>query len=477
MSQSQPINEKAQSKSPFKHKRASDSSYELTPHLLVFLKDYPFFAELSRHVRKVPTYRLPTAGVSFNVKTEDLELGYNPDFMKKLSVSETRGVLMHEFYHIVFKHITARVRKPHKLWNWATDLAINSLITEKETPNQGERMLPHDCLVPGVEWRSPETLALGPNPLYDFVLTLPKMLSSENYFELLNQSDVPKPSDEDEQGGQCDGNCQPDDGSGGKPCDGSCKCNKEPKVGSEGEGTMDSHGWENIPEDKRAIADNVIDGILRKAVHAADSSSNGWGSIPTELRDAIRRSVQGYVNWRNVLRQFVGKLIRGYKSTSFKRINRRFPYMHPGAKVGHVAKLIVFRDESGSVGNDMLAEFTAELFSLTKKVQIDFCPFDCQCSEDDIVPWLKGRVPEAGLTRTKDGGTDFDAPTRIFNDPKNRGRWDGMLIFTDGGAPEPEACRGKRGWIIPKGLQLAFKSEELQVFIDKEQRTEDSVTH
>ena len=446
--------------------------FELHPHLLVFISNYPFYAELSRHVTKRASKHIPTAGVKFDLVSESLELVYNPDFMAKLSVSEVRGVLMHEFNHIVFKHLTARKQEPAKVWNIAFDCAINSLIVEKETPNPGEKMLPWNCCVPGHDWESPEEKALPAdkkNGLADVIKGFPKLCSSERYYDMLQKAEQDgkcnPPKDH-----KCDGNCKPGTGEPGEgePCP---NC-------SGGPGTLDDHSeWANIPEDKRAIADNVVDGVLRKAVAAADQVSNGWGSIPAELRDLIRRSISGVVDWRKVLAQFVGKLVRGYKTTTFKRINRRFPYMHPGKKAGHVAKLLVARDESGSVCNDMLAEFTAELFSLTSKVEIDFLPFDCSCTNEDIVPWSRGQVPEAGKNRTKDGGTDFNAPTNVFNDPANRGRWDGMLIFTDGQAPKPDSCRGKRGWVVPKQCKLEFESDELQIKIDREKALGEGVTY
>jgi predicted metal-dependent peptidase len=128
--------------------------------------------------------------------------------------------------------------------------------------------------------------------------------------------------------------------------------------------------------------------------------------------------------------------------------------------------LIIFRDESGSVSNEMLSDFFAELASLTKNVEIDFCPFDCYCDEKDIVPWRKGTIPEKATKRTRGGGTDFNAPTAIINDVKNRKRWDGALIMTDGYAPKPEPSYKKRGWVLAKGCKLEFESPELQIKIE-----------
>ena len=44
----------------------SDTDYNIDRHLISFLQDAPYFAELSRYIRKVPTTDLPTAGVAFD---------------------------------------------------------------------------------------------------------------------------------------------------------------------------------------------------------------------------------------------------------------------------------------------------------------------------------------------------------------------------------------------------------------------------
>ena len=136
-----------------------ESDFNLERHLIVFLQDCPFFAELSRHLTKVPTRDIPTAAVSYDPRTEQIVLFYNPDFFETLSNNEIRGVLTHEFYHLVFCHLSSRRKNPPRMWNIATDLAINSLIIENAQKPAGSsgndladaRILPKFVLVPG-QW-------------------------------------------------------------------------------------------------------------------------------------------------------------------------------------------------------------------------------------------------------------------------------------------------------------------------------------
>jgi len=111
-------------------------------HTARLLLDEPFFASLSRRVNKTSSTALPTAGVRVNPKTAQFEMIYNPEFFEKLDDAARKDVLKHEFYHLVFEHVTGR--KPDGInpltWNFATDLAINSHLEN----------LPKGCLKPGL---------------------------------------------------------------------------------------------------------------------------------------------------------------------------------------------------------------------------------------------------------------------------------------------------------------------------------------
>lgn len=428
-----------------------ETDFNLDRHLISFLQDNPFFAELSRHIQKTPTNSMPTAAVAFNEKSDEIVLYWNPEFFSQLSQREVRGVLTHEYYHLVFGHLYGRRRTPPQLWNIATDLAINSVIIDAGKHGSshrlsGDRLLPEFALIPGVfpkhpdgrEYTADEKTAMK---LAAVIEKLPSMKASEWYFEKIKEE-----SDKDKANGG---------------------------TGFDGEGgmsSMDDHGaWDEVPEDIKEYVEGKVKSIVEKAARHADSQANGWGNIPSELVDAIRKSVTSVVNWRNVLRQFVGTITRGGRSTSIKRINPRYPYIHPGIKRGHVAKLLIAIDQSGSVSNEMLGEFFGELGSLTKKVTIDVLPFDTVAAEKDLYTWRRGANLPA--KRVRGGGTDFNAPTDFANNSKNRGRWDGILYLTDGECSAPKSSRIKRGWVLGKGCKLIFDSAEIQIHMSDEKQS------
>ena len=465
-----------------------DTEYNLDRHLIAFLQDTPFFAELSRYIRKIPTTAIPTAGVTFDQRYDDITLYWNPDFFASLSDSDVRGVLIHEFYHLIFQHVTTRIKKPFSMWNIATDLAINSIIVSSDSRSA---TLPEGGLIPGKFPAPPSERKLTKEeknamPLAALIESFPHAQASEWYFDKLketaektqknncpvhgdgksNKSNKDKQAQDKSninQGQPGDANPQSDDHShshGDEKNSGpTCTCGEEWLV------SMDDHsGWEQIPEEMRESVAARIANVVDKAVKVADAQANGWGNIPSNLREDIRKSVSHIVNWKTVLRQFIGNLERGSKTSSMKRINRRYPYIHPGTKRGYNAKLLIAVDQSGSVSNEMLTLFFNELTSLTKRVSVTILPFNCSVADKDMTEWRKGTNPP--ISRVLGGGTDFNAPTTFANDPKNRGRWDGMLILTDGECSAPIPSRIKRGWVLGPNHKLAFATNEIAISLD-----------
>ena len=156
-------------------------SFDLNKHIYRLLQDEPFFAALSRQIDKRMTRTVPTAGVGVNKNTGYFELYYNPDYFESISDKQKSGVLKHEFYHLIFEHVTDRLPADGMsvLWNIATDLAINGFIRDE---------LPDGCCVPGEG---------------DFI-NFPEQLTAEAYFEMLKKS-PPKDQNPNPSKGEADG--------------------------------------------------------------------------------------------------------------------------------------------------------------------------------------------------------------------------------------------------------------------------------
>jgi predicted metal-dependent peptidase len=427
-------------------------TYNFDHHLIQSLQASPFFTELSRWIRKRPSEEVPTMGVRFNRYTEDVELMYNPRWSCQWTSEQHKGVIRHEFYHILFKHITTRRRTPHLIDNIAGDLCINSIIKEdgSELPDRlylpGQRPLPPEY--PSFCKNSEED-ELIMKSLGDLIEGMPKMLTSDVYFNMMKQWG-------DQMNKQFGEGClrpwglDPTDGDGG--------------ILGPGSG---HDGWDDIPDDLKDLVGRKIREMTRKAVKKADSESNGWGNIPAEIREAIRASVENRVDWKAILKNFIGNANRGHRTTSYRRINKKYPMIHPGPKRTYLPKILIAIDQSGSVDDESLAAIFGVLGSLAKKVSFTVVHFDFTVDKDSVKEWKRGQKIE--LNRTRCGGTSFEAVTQFVNAAENSGKWDAVIIATDGECEAPSACKIKRAWLIVPSRKLNFATSELVISMDLNQ--------
>ena len=74
------------------------------------------------------------------------------------------------------------------------------------------------------------------------------------------------------------------------------------------------------------------------------------------------------------------------------------------------------------------------------------------------------------MMRVRGGGTSFDAVVEFVNRPENRGRWDGVIIATDGECSKPASSRVKLAWLITPGHKLMFEPDPEQLVIEMSDR-------
>jgi len=411
-------------------------SFDLSLHAYRLLMEEPFFAALSRRIEKISTTAIPTAGVRVNPETAQFEMVYNPEFFASLSEKHVKGVLKHEFYHLIFEHVTSRKPEgvPHKTWNIAADLAINSHLKDE---------LPELACMPGV------------GPFAD----LPAGESAEWYL-----ANIKKDGGEEEGEGSAggDGGESTEDGEGSDSSEGS----EAGDSGGAGEpGSFDDHsGWDdgNMPAEANQMAQERLKNALKEAAQEASQAAKGWGSVSAEVKQEIIKRLETKVDWRKVLRYFIKTSQRASRRSSVKRINKRYAYIHPGKKVLRQAKIAIAIDQSGSVSDHMLESFFAELNGLAKLAEFTVIPFDTEVPEDKVYVWKKGQNKKT--ERVSCGGTCFDAPT----DYVNKHSFDGVIILTDMEAPKPKRCKAQRMWMTDQrgAARPYFQTNERVIAID-----------
>lgn len=452
------------------------------PYVLDLAWDEPFFGSLSRRIAKVKTGSIPTAGVT--VGDGLMEMFWNPIFFKhglreglgtgappeELTAEDAkklndahrarvRGVLKHEFYHIIFEHVTRRRQTPAVLWNVATDCAINSLIPRTELPDfclfPGEMYIPRDA---PPDWK--------PGLIARLIKELPAEKESEWYMSYLLQHPevqdamqrararargvgVPDPGG---KGGE--GQEEGEQSGGGSGSDGAFNRALEEELYGKGGGQFDDHNmWDRLSDDQRDMMRDYIRDIFRDCVREAESRSNGWGNLPESIRAHLKKLISRNVDWRELLNQFIGRSMSCRTTSSIKRVNRRAPWDFPGRKRMYSARPMLAVDESGSVSDWAVALFFAEMSTLGNLTEYDLVPFDHTVDEKNIQRVRRGTQPV--LKRTRCGGTDFSAPIKYANE--HRDRYDAVIILTDGECCPPIKCNVPLAYVIAPGHKLCFE--------------------
>ena len=412
--------------------------FNLNMHTARLLMREPFFAALSRRIDKTSSTSIPTAGVRVNPHSAQFELLYNPEFMGQLKEEHQLGVLMHEFYHIILEHVTGR--KPSdglkRIDNIAMDLAINGLpeMNGKLPCEADPGPIMHDGK--GMQGVFP-----GEGPFKD----LPAGKSYEWYLEALK--DMAENQEEQEGEGE-GGQGQPGDGNG-DPFGGADSFDDHDQFG-ESDGTTQEIAKERLKE------------AVKQAAEEAEKSRN-WGSVSHSMRQDILDRIQTKVDWRKVLRYFVKTSQRADKRSTPRRLNKRYPRIHPGKRVRRQAKIAISIDQSGSVDDGMLAAFFSELNKLAEVAEFTVIPFDTRVAEDKVYTWKKGQSKKTERVLT--GGTCFNAPTKYVNE---RG-FDGHIVLTDLMAPKPVASKCQRMWMTTKqyAARPYFSTNERIIAIDE----------
>ena len=350
-----------------------------------------FVHEVLMMMEKRTDKAIGTMGVA--IIDSKLHLIYNPNFVNTLTDPELRWVVTHEIYHVVLHHCCVKLpERPEdrKLYNIAADLAINCLI-----PNDPSRHMPKYKDGP---MKDKELGLLPTKEPYNFL----DKQSMEQYVQLLREM---KDSEKDIGDG-------------------------------EGSGGLDNHdGWTDADAE-------VIKQEIRNKIEQISKRENGWGHMPGDVQAIIQAAQRSSVRWWKYLRHYLGNLVTSKVEPTFKKPNRRYGYPYCGSKRLHTDRKLVAIDTSGSIGDDDLSHFLAEVNRLAEIQPVDLVMFD-QVVQGKIVPFDRKR---ARLEVKGRGGTAF---TPVFELAEQR-RYQSLIVLTDGCAEEPPKPRHVKDvlWVL-----------------------------
>ncbi len=333
---------------------------------MAILDRHPFWGHLLLHMRLVPAPELPALAATDCVR----RIWYNPLFSRHLSVESLGFVLLHEVSHQVFASADRARGRDHRLWNAATDYAINRTVAAIRAPDDPRRPLypPPRGTIPGLG----EVDVLLDNRYAGLV--------AEVIYEHLVPKELPPMRRIEVRLGP--GHTLP--------------------------GVLDHGGGVDIhlPDSLSSEERDELGDRLREAVRSA-AALGERGDVPAGFERLLEAPRGGRLPWRALLERIVnGALVPA--NYSYRRPNRRYwvdGLVVPGLVNEAAPEVVVALDTSASMRAASLNRAAAELAGLLEAVpRVTLAVADARVHE--VVPpsgmreWLMQRRAKGG------GGTD-----------------------------------------------------------------------
>ena len=307
------------------------------------------------------------------VRSGRRRLEYNPVFLEQMSDAGLEEALKTEAIRILLKH--PYERKPDGCSQQAVSVGSNLVIGDNYDYGTFRIERPDD---------------------YE----LPRGMAYEWYSRKIQEM-LPESPDGDGEG---DGNEEENE--------------KQEKLAGSGDRNRDlSELWE---EDELTVA--LINGIIE--------GCTSWGSLAGAFAEQLKASTRAKINWRNVFSGFRASILSSKRKLTRMRPNRRTGFQNMGSIRRFDTKLLVAVDVSGSISSTSLSYFYGVVNSAFRYgfEAIDVIQFDCGVR---VVQSLKKVVRDTLAVGR--GGTSFQEPVEYAHE----NGYDGLVILTDGYAPEP----------------------------------------
>lgn len=280
-----------------------------------------FYAELIMQMNRVVSDRVPTLGVTIKDK---IYLHINPKFFASISPEEQVAVLKHECQHILHDHIPrSKDFAPDVYKEGDTDI-VDSVINQAK--HQVINIAADLSINPGI----PD---LPAGAVYPSDFKLPKGHTLEFYANELKDNENLKNLN-----------------------------------------TIGDHSlWSESEGDKEMLKEKV-----KQAVKNAAANTRSAGKMTADLELLVDRLNHIPKDWRSDLRRFVSRSMEVNIDTSRKKRNRRYGISQPGMVKEERLHIGVAIDTSGSISDEALSQFMAEIANIAKYAEVTVVEADSE---------------------------------------------------------------------------------------------------
>lgn len=196
-------------------------------------------------------------------------------------------------------------------------------------------------------------------------------------------------------------------------------------------------------------------------------SSNSWGTIPGNVIDTIKKSLEPKFNYKALFQQFRSTVLSSEYSKTRMKPSRRFGYSAMGSKRKNTTSILVAVDTSGSISDEDLSialGFIQGFFNYAVD-KLDIVQFDTKIYPDSLITIDKR--PKHWKVHGR-GGTNF-SPVFNFVQNNSKSHYDGVLILTDGYAQVPESKYLKTNYKHTKYMWVLNSEQNWKYFKDHQE--------
>lgn len=183
------------------------------------------------------------------------------------------------------------------------------------------------------------------------------------------------------------------------------------------------------------------DELTVQMINEVINTTKSWGSLGGNFAELLQASVRAKINWRTIFAGFRASIISSKRKLTRMKPNRRTGFENMGSVRRFDTKLLVAVDVSGSISTESLKYFYGVINSAFRYgfESIDVIQFDCGVR---AVHNLKKVIKDVAIVGR--GGTSFQEPI----DYAHVNGYDGLVVLTDGYAPEPTIPDGFKTGIL-----------------------------
>jgi len=373
---------------------------------IALLRLYPFFGTMAMHLRPIELEEKEANKLMPNPGGGEATIGvdkygnmpYNKAFVKKLTSEELLFIIAHETMHIALQHLDRKGSRNPKLWNIATDEAINN-------------MLKHEMRV----WK-------GGLCSHQFE----EKSAEEIYDELLKKTTIEKV-----YGGSCPNSFDTHFYGGGNS-----------KNSKKGNSPFYTPGQEKID--------------APKMIKDAASFAKGQGKMPAGMERLFKDLLNPKMNWKEILQKYIISVIpQDFTYTKPSKRAYAAGFYMPSV-VKETVDIIIGVDSSGSISDAEYSQFLSEIFAMTRAVQnLRATILICDAEISQVVEIDNNFNPEMDIEGRGYGGTSCRPVFQWIKEEKNENVK--LLIYlTDGYIDEPDETIYESGypvlWVVtPRG--------------------------